>query len=397
MAQKARIIDSIQPAIQNESIESEFHTLSVMSYDDKQFELNKILQHKTQILDFKERRTVIPVTLELDLTLICNDECPNCVHRFAHSQRSLSTAQIEKLLIEAKEIGIKGLTITGGGDPLCHPDINNVLKLIRTCGIPAGLFTNGSKLEKTLSDEILQTFSWVRISLDSASEDSFRLVRGKPGFGERMNALRDFASRRKHSDRNCEIGISFLTMSGFSEEIPIAAYLVRNLGYDYIQFKPMIMFDRPTHHLSSSTSQSRVFPSIKKSLDEQKNGFRVLVSRDKYASELKPALFYSGFHSANFIASVGPSRTGQETLPTLYLDCSAKYIDQWTIGTFSSLGEILKSNRRRDMINNTSSKHFCIRSEKHAVYNTILEDVLKGNSKLAGQPISCAPHHANWL
>lgn len=375
----------------------EFVSLREILRDDEQFEHKKLLSHRDRINDFLANNTVIPVTLEIDPTVLCNDKCPNCVHGFAHANRSLSLEHIDRILKEAKQMGVKAVTITGGGDPMCHPEFRSILEILRKHGIPCGMFTNGSNLRSSLADEVLGTFDWVRVSLDSATEEAFRLVRGQSGFNKRLEILEKFARKKAKTRSTCEIGVSFLTLSPFAEEIPLSAKLVYDMGYDYVQFKPMIMFDRPTHHHSHSASQTHVFENILKATLLSNKSFKVLMSGNKYAAEMRKDIQYSAFHCANFIASVAPSKSSTETMPELFLDCSAKYITKWSIGTFESFEEIIHSKKREQMIASVNSDKFCIASEKHATYNLLLEELKQGSKSNLDHESHDHIHHADWL
>jgi len=71
---------------------------------------------------------------------------------------------IAKVVIwQLSKLGCSAVTITGGGEPLCHPDISEMLKHFKLAGIKIGLVTNGYLLGK-LSREDLSTLTWCRIS-----------------------------------------------------------------------------------------------------------------------------------------------------------------------------------------------------------------------------------------
>jgi hypothetical protein len=131
-------------------------------------------------------------------------------------------------------------------------------------------------------------------------------------------------------------------------------------------------------HQSPLMSQAGVIQALETAAEVQDETFKVLVTSHRYAAGLSVAdRSYSAFHSAWLIAAVGPSTSGDSIRPTLYLDCSSKYVPFWTIGEFDSLEEIIRSDRRKQVIVFASSDSYCIQSEKHAVYNALLESVLR--------------------
>lgn len=357
---------------------SSFERLMAAHPDNAQFEASKILVHTDRIAKWLSSEIPSPVTLELDITLSCNDRCPNCVHGFALQNRHLLTEQIEHILADAESCGVKGLTLTGGGDPLRHPQFFRVLESVRSHTFAAGLFTNGGLITtQRLADAMVTTFQWIRVSLDSGSEAEFRRVRGHSGYRKRLDSILRLVVARNRLDTGCELGVSFLTSEMAADDILAAASDVRDMGFDYIQFKPMIHWSAHSHHQSVSLNQSNVFESIQRARELEDGHFRVLLSGKKYEADvLHHPRMYSAFHSAWFIASVGPSMSGAEVKPTLYLDCSAKYLDRWTIAQFDRLPEVLNSRQRREMLNSVSSEVFCVPSEKHAAYNHQLESIL---------------------
>jgi MoaA/NifB/PqqE/SkfB family radical SAM enzyme len=71
-----------------------------------------------------------------------------------------------KALWSFKELGVKAVEITGGGDPTCYGKINELIDLC-FCQIgKVGIITNGVALDK-ISRENLNRLTWLRISLNS--------------------------------------------------------------------------------------------------------------------------------------------------------------------------------------------------------------------------------------
>jgi MoaA/NifB/PqqE/SkfB family radical SAM enzyme len=73
--------------------------------------------------------------------------------------------------------GCKAATITGGGEPTLHKDINSILMATNALGIEAGMVTNGMSLDR-VSDEALKTLIWLRISFSDDRDYDEAFVRG---------------------------------------------------------------------------------------------------------------------------------------------------------------------------------------------------------------------------
>jgi len=69
-------------------------------------------------------------------------------------------------------LGCKAVTITGGGEPLLYPRINELIEWLYDRDILVGLVTNGTKLEKLKTNKLV----WIRISMnDSRAIDKNKL------------------------------------------------------------------------------------------------------------------------------------------------------------------------------------------------------------------------------
>jgi len=60
-----------------------------------------------------------------------------------------------------QKLGCQSVTITGGGEPLLHPDINALIKILHGLQIQVGLVTNGTQFSKFSS---YKNVTWCRIS-----------------------------------------------------------------------------------------------------------------------------------------------------------------------------------------------------------------------------------------
>jgi hypothetical protein len=63
-----------------------------------------------------------------------------------------------------KSFGCESVTITGGGEPLLHPEINDIVSYIHDLGVSIGLVTNGWQV-RNLTEENWNKVTWVRVSL----------------------------------------------------------------------------------------------------------------------------------------------------------------------------------------------------------------------------------------
>ena len=96
-----------------------------------------------------------------------------------------------------KELGTEAVTITGGGEPLMHPEINEILDGIDSLGIEMGLVANGTLFHK-VQTRSLKKLIWCRIS----SSDELKTQLGRIGLSlsEWFDEIEDAVTRAKNVD-----------------------------------------------------------------------------------------------------------------------------------------------------------------------------------------------------
>lgn len=131
----------------------------------------KVLQDK-EIMD-PERR-IRPRHLQISITNKCNLKCSFCSCADREKGLEMELSRVEKIAEEYAELGCVAVTITGGGEPLLHPHINEIVREFHINNIKVGLVTNGLVLN-LLRDDTLKMIDWIRISFDDSRD--FREVK----------------------------------------------------------------------------------------------------------------------------------------------------------------------------------------------------------------------------
>jgi organic radical activating enzyme len=131
----------------------------------------KILVNQELMREITEEKKIPPIHVQLNPTNRCNMNCPFCSCSARDKRLELSYDEIIDIMIKTRRAGCKSVTITGGGEPLMHPRIFDIIREIKDMGMEIGLVTNGL----LLGEVPMETFSrmtWIRIS--SGDHRSFR-------------------------------------------------------------------------------------------------------------------------------------------------------------------------------------------------------------------------------
>lgn len=125
-------------------------------------------------------KLLIPLHVQWMPTNRCNLNCSfcSCSRRDRNLEMDLPTAV--DVIRQLAELGCEAVTITGGGEPLCHPGLPNMIDEFASCGVKVGLVTNGILLEQ-LERETIERLTWCRISHSDDREfgDGYREALGR--------------------------------------------------------------------------------------------------------------------------------------------------------------------------------------------------------------------------
>ncbi len=130
----------------------------------------------------------IPLKGFLDVTYRCNNDCRHCWLRLApdapEASRELETAEIRRIVAEARALGCRRWTISGG-EPMLRPDFEEIFAAVTEHGAPYTLITNGTLITPALA-RLLQRPGSKLIALYGATADVHDHITRTPGSFDAM-------------------------------------------------------------------------------------------------------------------------------------------------------------------------------------------------------------------
>ena len=125
----------------------------------------KLFLNRDFVESVVNRKFIIPYHIQLNPTAKCYpDGCPWCSCLNRDRSKELTYDEIIETFRLAISYGARATTITGDGDPLCHPKISDIVADINKMGVDVGIVNNGWLIH-CLSPEALDRTTWMRISL----------------------------------------------------------------------------------------------------------------------------------------------------------------------------------------------------------------------------------------
>ncbi|MBI3272825.1 MAG: radical SAM protein [Planctomycetes bacterium] len=184
-----------------------------------------------------------PKMVVLAVAYPCNAKCPNCPYTETNSDirmRYADASYIKPVLFHkiADECGKFGafLRITGGGEPMMHPD--DMVKLIeyaRKAGARVWLNTNGSfftpeKCERLLTCEIDQ----IEFSVDAADPTTYAIVRAGLDWDKLLETVKYMVRRRNERKSRTNLVVSVIQQEIVKNHLKEIEQFWLGLGLDEV-------------------------------------------------------------------------------------------------------------------------------------------------------------------
>lgn len=125
--------------------------------------------------------------------------------------------------------GIKGIILTGGGEPTLNPDFDKITKWLEENHIPYGINTNFNIFKACKP-------KYLKISLDAYDEESYFKIRGVHTYQQVINNIQYFLTWKENNSKDTKVGIQILVKK--SSDILKFYNAHKNLQVDYFNFRP---------------------------------------------------------------------------------------------------------------------------------------------------------------
>ncbi len=154
-------------------------------------------EEEEDMSDKSENRTYPLNQIYFYLTEGCNLRCRHCWVAPKYQEEGTSYPVLDldlfnRIIEQAKPLGLACVKLTGG-EPLLHPQIQDILELIRAEDLQLTMETNGILCSPELAREIVACRdASVSVSLDGANPETHEWVRGIPGcFEEALRGIQN--------------------------------------------------------------------------------------------------------------------------------------------------------------------------------------------------------------
>ncbi len=170
--------------------------------------------------------TPSPVTAELFLTEFCNNKCHYC--RYGNTTGGkISLSDFKLYVNRLKSLGVRGVNLTGGGEPTVHPQFMEICQYLDSIDLPYGINTN---LNIPLD---FANPRWLKVSIDAISREDYQEKRGVDSLEKVISNIISF--KAAHPKTN--LGIQCLVEN--VEQATKFYERFKDLPANYIVYRPM--------------------------------------------------------------------------------------------------------------------------------------------------------------
>lgn len=331
--------------------------LSDIKKDGSYYSPWKALHQAEDIHKLKKGELIAPKDIQVDLEAFCPHSCEFCSYRNVNWQgygmefeepgkrvpeeTGLSKDIALNLPKQMYEAGIPSIELTGGGEPMVYPYIDEFLDELGDYPIELAIVTNGASLNERIQSK-LRNLKWIRFSVDAITPETHSVVHRVPKsvFDIVLKNIRSVVGRRFE---DCKVGVSFVITENNYPEIEAAASFYKDLGVDSIRYT--FTYD-PEGEGAMSAQQARESErAMNRARMLQDETFKVFgtMRRLEYYSQPNNDFHFCGYQFFTWAV-------GYDGL--VYPCCIMKYHKGFAMGDLrtETLTEVIHSDRRKEFV-----------------------------------------------
>ena len=210
-------------------------------------------EHYRKTVDWLEGKGSLPPPIECNLDPIaeCNMRCPWCitqsylrVHREQVGQmRKLPTRYMHDLVDFLADWGVRGLCLSGGGEPSLHEGVPGLIAHARDRGLAVAMFTNALKISDSLAQEVMKC-QWITLSVDAGDRETYCQVKGRDGFDQVIANINIMVALRSSVTSKVALAFCAVILPENQYSLYRMCQMAQGLGVQAFRCRP-VDFERP--------------------------------------------------------------------------------------------------------------------------------------------------------
>jgi radical SAM protein with 4Fe4S-binding SPASM domain len=183
------------------------------------------ISHLPEGYGLKKGSEDFPLMVVVAVSYVCNAKCPNCPYTQSAIRQNykdtplIAPATFKKIADECGQFSAY-LRITGGGEPLLHPQMVELIEYAKKVGARIGLITNGSLLTPATVDRLLAANTdAIEISADAADKETYATVRAGLNFEKLLKNVHYLVKKRNELKSETKIVVSVINQKAVADKL----------------------------------------------------------------------------------------------------------------------------------------------------------------------------------
>jgi len=211
---------------------------------------HKMMFHVKRMADWMDNKLIYPIYMEISPSGSCNHKCCFCAMDFmGYKKQFLDMHLLKERLSELGKLGLKSIMFAGEGEPFLHKDLPKIIVHTKNAGIDVAITTNGVLMRPIITDEILGSVEWIKVSLNAGTAATYSKIHGTDpkDFDKVISNLEYAVKKRKQQEKKCTLGVQILMIPDNYHEVETLAKLSMDIGADYLVVKPYTHHEKNDH------------------------------------------------------------------------------------------------------------------------------------------------------
>lgn len=237
---------------------------------------NKIFHFSDKLDDIAAGRVTAPIHVRLKPTNRCQHSCHYCCYRNSDlflNERfddadEIPADKMREIASDLVNMGVKAVTLSGGGEPLCYPGIGDIVRALTDGGVKLAMLTNGGLLKGDIAGLLARRATWVRISMDAADAGCYARARAVP-VGEFEKICDNIHSFAGLAGRRSVLGVNFIVTRDNATDVLKFLELAKRMGVDHVKVSNAIVSTEPSEN---TEYMAELFDDVKRQVGEAEEG-----------------------------------------------------------------------------------------------------------------------------
>ena len=288
-----------------------------------------------------------PVECNLDPVMGCNLDCYFCItqgYMKDVKHEKLSLDYMKNLVDFLSDWGIRGLCISGGGEPTLHKGLPELIDYAKD-KMDVAVVTNGTKYI-----EEFKYCRWVALSVDASNREAYKKIKGRELFDQVMVNIKKMV--RANGADYC---FKFLILPENQYEIYDACKLAKELGVQDFHARPV---DLQRSDIEGSKPPAIDVAAVKTQFEKchelEDDGFHVYTITHKFDDDFHVKYDYESCLAAPLLLPALTDGNG-------YLCVEHKMEEKYRLGSCEDILSWWGSDKHRQMIKDVVPKEDCSR------------------------------------